>query len=335
MAGVRFRARDDSGDQWPGFVDALATLLLVAIFLLSLFAVAQFALGQALSGRDARLIALENRLADLAEQLALEQSTTEDLRARLGTLQASLAAAEARAVAAEDDALAQRNRVFELEGSLEDTVVLKDEALVRARDLELQLNELNAQLLSLREALEAAEAKDLDQQAQIENLSSRLNQALAQKVQELAQFRSRFFQALTEALGDRDDLRVEGDRFVFATDVLFASGSAELQDAGKVELAKVAQALLDIASRIPDDIDWVIRVDGHTDERPINTAEFPSNWELSTARAISVVKFFEEQGVEPKRLVAAGFGEHRPLVEGSTLAAYAQNRRIEMKLDAR
>jgi chemotaxis protein MotB len=179
------------------------------------------------------------------------------------------------------------------------------------------------------------EAENEEKEVQIADLGRRLNAALATKVQELARFRSDFFGRLRELLGDRQDIRVVGDRFVFQSEVLFASGSAELEPEGRKQLSQLASALAEIAATIPEDIDWVLRVDGHTDRRPISTPEFPSNWELSTARAISVVKFLIIRGIGPNRLAATGFGQFQPLDTGSDEIAFRRNRRIELKLTQR
>ncbi|MEM9751372.1 MAG: OmpA family protein, partial [Pseudomonadota bacterium] len=197
---------------------------------------------------------------------------------------------------------------------------------------------LRQQLASLQEALEAAEAKDKEQQAEIVNLGERLNAALAQKVQELATYRSQFFEALTKALGDRTDVRVVGDRFVFESDILFGPCEAALNTAGQAELNKLAGVLLDIADDIPAEIAWVLRVDGHADATALGPEcrkKFASNWELSSARGISVVQHLIGQGVPPGRLMAAGFGEHQPIVQGRSISAFRQNRRIEFKLTER
>lgn len=335
MSLARFQRRADQGDHWPGYVDALATLLLVVIFLLSLFTVAQFVLGRALSSKDKQLAQLELQLADLANQLGLEKKRAEALDVELKGLRATLAELEAQRSALLGERDAARAALAAAEARAEEEAELSKQAQIRIAELQAALDQLNAQLASLRETLEAAEAKDKEQKAEIKNLSERLNAALAQKVQELAKFRSQFFEALLKALGDRADVRVVGDRFVFETDVLFSSGSAELSPDGAVQLIVIADAIRDIADKIPQDIDWVIRIDGHTDVVPIATERYPSNWQLSAARAISVVNFFENQGVRSKRLVAAGFGEYHPIDPGRSAAAYAKNRRIELKLDAR
>ncbi len=336
MAGARSHRgfRGEDADHWPGFVDALATLLLVVIFLLSLFAVAQYALGQALSGRDAQLARLNSQLAELADKLALETARAEDMTGQLTLLRASLEASQANAVALRGELDAAEQTNIALQTNLASAIENEAAASSQASDLELQIAALNEQLLALNQALEASEARDLEQKAQIDNLSERLNTALASKVAQLAQYRSRFFEELTTALGDRTDIRVVGDRFVFETDVLFDSGSADLAIEGQAELAKIAQVIQDVATGIPDDVDWIIRVDGHTDRVPIRE-RFASNWHLSTERAISVVNFFEDRGVPSKRLVAAGFGEHHPIDARQTPVGLARNRRIELKLDSR
>ncbi len=201
--------------------------------------------------------------------------------------------------------------------------------------LNQQLAALRLQLAALQEALEASEAKDKESQAKIADLGQRLNVALAKKVQELARYRSDFFGKLKEALGGRPDFQIVGDRFVFPSDVLFDSGSAELRPEATNQLDKLAAALKELEGKIPPDIAWVMRVDGHTDIKPIATPEFPSNWELSSARAISVVRYLMAQGVKPERLVAAGFGEFQPIDAAETDEALRKNRRIELKLTER
>ena len=329
------RGRTGEGaDHWPGFVDALATLLLVTIFLLSLFAVAQYAVGAALSSKDRELESLNQRLASLAEQLALAEASKVENERKIGALEASLETAEAKLVIAEGELSDAQETIVVVRGERDSAEALSEQAQDQIALLNQQVLALRQQLAALNAALEAAEALDAEQKAQIENLSSRLNSALARKVQQMAEFRSKFFEELTTALGDRTDIRVVGDRFVFETDVLFDSGSAELAPAGTAELIKIANVIKDVARDIPSDVDWIIRVDGHTDRVPIRDA-YASNWELSAARAISVVNYFEALGVPSKRLVAAGFGEHHPIATGSSQAALTRNRRIELKLDSR
>ena len=460
---------------WPGFVDALATLLLVVIFVLMVFMVAQFFLSVALTGKDEALTRLESEINELAELLALERGANTELRLNVeqlsAELQSSLASRESltgqlaalaeereslanqlAALADERDRLAalvdeersERERLGRLLGSSEQSLAetraelqqsrqalaerqselddarsrlnaalarieveqqkleealaaiaagkaeledayttieadketieaqlaelailksLRDDlvkklqesegalegerqALAEQRELseeaQLQVTLLNRQLAALREqlariseALELSEAKSEEQEVQIADLGKRLNVALASKVQELARYRSEFFGRLREILGNRQDIRIVGDRFVFQSEILFASGSATIADEGRPQLARLADTLKQIAAEIPSDLEWVLRVDGHTDRQPIATYAFPSNWELSTARAVSVVKFLVEQGIPAERLAATGFGEFQPLDGGGDEIAYRRNRRIEFKLTER
>lgn len=467
---------------WPGFVDALSTLLLGIIFLIVVLMLAHFFLAQALTGRDEALGRLNSQIAQLTDMLSLERRAAEETRqtatqlaatlqaanrerdelslrlrdaatraqsaeaaladaqrtvqtdretiaARLGEIErlnrdivalrdarnrleeevaaltiamdnagadaeranarltdAELSAARRQAAleAALRDLAQTRDRATELEARIatnEERTVLAQREL-QQRDLRLaevqelynrrqadldvitatlqltqqerdqanrltteaqqqvallnqQLNALRSQLTAIQQALGIAEAKDREQQVIIENLGARLNVALAQRVEELAGYRSEFFGRMSQLLGDRQDIRVVGDRFIFQSEVLFEAGNDQLGDAGKAQLAQFAQTLITISRTIPREINWVLRVDGHTDVRPIATARFPSNWELSTARAISVVKYLAEQGVPSSRLVAAGFGEFQPLDAGTDEIAFRRNRRIELKLDER
>ena len=212
---------------------------------------------------------------------------------------------------------------------------LTDEAQAQVLLLNRQMAALREQLARIASLLEAEEAKNKANEVQIADLGRRLNVALANKVQELARYRSEFFGRLREVLGDRQDVRIVGDRFVFQSEVLFASGSAEIGAPGQQQMAQLAKTLIEIAKKIPKDLPWILRVDGHTDIAPIHTAEFPSNWELSTARAVSVVEFLISQGIPPERLAATGFGEFQPLDPGRTTEAFQRNRRIELKLTER
>ncbi len=425
---------------WPGFVDALATLLLVFIFLLVVFVLAQVLLTQAMSGKDDALNRLNRQVAELADLLDLERQANVDLRLNIAQLSSSLQTTAAdrdqlqvqmrqmitRAEQAEDALAAAQSReliskevsqrrLLELEslrrdvealrklrgtleaqvGKLSQNLAARETQLGKIRDRskelqsrlaserertllaqkeieerEIRLSELldlytrleedynaeqvltkdqkaqvgvlNQQILALRReiqqlnaALEASEAKDQKDQATITDLGKRLNRALASKVQELTRYRSEFFGKLREILGDRRGVRIVGDRFVFQSEVLFGSGSDHLEVEGQAQIAQMATTLVEIARQIPVEINWVLQVDGHTDAIPINTPQFPSNWELSAARAISVVKFLVEQGVPAKRLAATGFGEFQPLDARSGEIANRRNRRIEFKLTQR
>jgi chemotaxis protein MotB len=349
MALSSRRERRSAVDAWPGFIDALSQLVMVIVFVLLVFTAGQFYLTDALSGRDAALQRLTQRINELTDLLALEQKTSTDLRLNLSQLSTQLQAANAQRdaltnrLARADEATQKANRsASEVEGQLAQA---QQESAARGAKLEqaqTTIDQLNQQLLALRQqlaqiaaALDASEAKSKEQQVQIADLGKRLNAALASKVEELARYRSEFFGRLREVLGDRPDIRVVGDRFVFQSEVLFSLASADLSDDAKKQLLPVAQALKDISAKIPPDINWVLRVDGHSDKRPISTAQFRSNWELSTARAISVVRFFIDQGIPANRLVAAGFGEYQPIDARDSEDAYRRNRRIELKLTER
>jgi chemotaxis protein MotB len=417
-------------DIWPGFVDALASVLLVFIFMLLLFVLAQFYVTWELAGREATISRLQRSINELAATLSLERDRSASLESRLADteerLRATLAEREElsgrlrlaleRAAVTEAD-LAEARRIIsadkdaikaqlaeiaslqqdlaalrELRAKLEAEIAKRDTELTSLRDrskqlearlaseeertrlaqkeidkrdiriadlaarveeqdkalaegrrlsqraesriaeLTQQVEALRRQLAELDAALKLAQATVKDQKVEIEGLGERLNLALARKVQELNRYRSEFFGRLREALGDRDDIRIVGDRFVFQSEVLFATGSAELGEPGQRQMKRLAEALKDVSARIPRDIDWVLRVDGHTDRRPIHTREFPSNWELSAARALSIVRFLIAEGIPERRLFAAGFGEYRPLDPANTPAAWQRNRRIELRL---
>lgn len=402
MAAASRRRGGGSADYtWPGYVDALTTLLMVLIFLLSLFSVAQFTLTDTLSSRDSAIDALNKQLGSLASLLSLEKAASEDLkqdlekltlqlrdnqaeRDRLGAdLAAQRGASDAlkierdqlterlTSMMAERDRLAaslesankeaastaskagdlqkeiERQRLEltrlaaslaaanqdkgKLFGDLTQEQKLSAEQKAAVVRLTAELAALKNELARLSTVLDAADAKAKEQQAQIVDLGQKLNRALASKVEELARYRSEFFGRLREALRGQRDVQVVGDRFVFQSEVLFASGSAKLQESGEKQLANVARRLVEIAATIPQDVNWVLQVDGHTDSKAIASAQYPSNWELSAARAIAVVKFLHSEGIPNDRLVAAGYGQYQPLSSTDT----ARNRRIELKLTNR
>ncbi len=359
MALARSRTRRSSIDIWPGFVDALAQLLMVIIFILLVFTAGQFFLADALSGKDKALKELQQQVSELSDLLALEQRTAASLRANAASLSSDLAAATAERdklkgqlaelagkAAQTDQALTQLSDANTQLGALRSRAEQAEQALAAeketSRAAKAQVEQLTAAVAALRDqlakiaaALEVSEAKAKNQQAQIADLGKRLNLALANKVQELARYRSEFFGRLREIIGERSDIRIVGDRFVFQSEVLFSPGKADLGDAAATQLDPVIAALKQIATEIPKDINWVLRIDGHTDKRPINNAQFPSNWELSTARAISVVRYMIAQGVPADRLAAAGFADNQPLDPGEGEDAYRRNRRIELKLTER
>lgn len=338
MPGARSRRRNEA-NYWPGFVDALSSLLLVIIFLLSLFMLTQFFLGQELQGRDTALSRLNSQIAELTDLLQLERANSDDLTSQIATLTATLATAQSdnaeltgqlsgigAGLAGKDETIAG------LQSQLSEAQDLSDEANAQITLLNQQLAALRSQIGALESALEASEARDTESRTQIADLGRRLNLALAQRVQDLSRYRSDFFGRLRQILEGRADVRVVGDRFVFQSEVLFDAGQADIQPGGTPDLDALAAAILQLETEIPPDINWVLRIDGHTDKRPISNARFPSNWELSAARAISVAQYLVTKGVSPNRLVAAGFGEFTPLDPADTDEAYRRNRRIEFKL---
>jgi chemotaxis protein MotB len=356
MAIAPRNARRPSIDIWPGFVDALSQLLMVIIFILLVFTAGQFYLSAALSGREQALHKLEQQVDALANLLSLERNTNADLRQGAAQLKAQLQSARSDRqrlnaqvtdlTAKADEAATLRNKSEQLAASLaaerqqaaaaQQTSAteksISSAALAKVDLLNQQIAALREQLSALSMALDISQAKVKSQQTQIADLGSKLNVALANKVEELAHYRSEFFGRLRDILGSRPDIRVVGDRFVFQSEVLFKPGSADLTDDAKKELAPVMAALKQIAAEIPPDINWVLQVSGHTDHNPIDTPQFPSNWELSTARAMSVVRYAISNGIPANRLAAAGFADTQPIDPGTSPDAYAKNRRIELKL---
>ncbi len=339
MPGSRSR-RSQVTNYWPGFVDALSSLLLVIIFLLSLFMLTQFFLGQELQGKDTVLTRLNSQIAELTELLQLERANSSDLQSTIATLTATLASTtqdrDALSAQLQGIGLGTGEKDAQIAGLTSELLNEKElsrEANAQVALLNQQLAALRTQIAALEQALEASEARDTESRTAIADLGRRLNLALAQRVQDLSRYRSDFFGRLRQILEGRADVRVVGDRFVFQSEVLFSAGQADLSgNEGTAELTSLAQAILQLEKEIPPEINWVLRIDGHTDKRPISNAQFPSNWELSAARAISVAKFLTDQGVNPKRLVPAGFGEFSPIDSGDTEEAYRRNRRIEFKL---
>ncbi|HZP67712.1 MAG TPA: peptidoglycan -binding protein [Rudaea sp.] len=350
-------------DIWPGFVDALSSLILVMVFVLLLFAIGQFVLSQTIVGKNQALAELNAEIAQLSKTLSLAEGAnkaleekTKELSASLGTAtgerdalkgQLDAASVEAAKLNADIAALSELKAQLEQQvASLSGQLDTSKKDLVAATDLNAksaaQVELLNRQLAAVREqlsklsaALELANANIKDKDAKIADLGAQLNLALANKVNQLEKYRSEFFGKLREVLGSRADIRVIGDRFVVPTDILFDTGSAELSPVAQASLTKLAQTLNEVSAEIPSGLDWVVRIDGHTDKRPIHTPEFPSNWELSTARAVAIVKYLVVQGIPANRLSANGFGQFQPLDAADTEAAYAKNRRIEIQLTNR
>ena len=464
MPRSRRRGASEELNPWPGYVDALSTLLMVIIFVLLVFVLAQAFLSVALTGRDRALDRLNRQVAELSDMLSLERSRVGELQLSSASLGRDLQAANtardqltrdvaglradgAKAQAERDTLRAERdrlsarladaelqaqsalarntqlqNRIAETAGRTDaagqetaavagqladmrrqlaqarsdlDSTVKADRATIEARvadiarlnaqlstltalrdELEKQVKDaaarattdeqrrqaltaqlaeagklgdaaraqialLNQQMAALREqmqqvaaALDLAEAAGRDDKAQIANLSTRLNTALASKVEELQRYRSEFFGKLRDVLQNRQDVQIVGDRFVFQSEVLFPAGSAEMSGSGQEQITKLAATLKQIAAEIPPDVNWLLRVDGHADKQPRRSGD-AGNWELSAQRAINVVKLLVEDGIPANRLAATGFGEYQPLDPGDTAAAFARNRRIELRLTDR
>ncbi len=468
----RRRGGDDALNPWPGYVDALSTLLMVIIFVLLVFVLAQAFLSVALTGRDRALDRLNRQVAELTDMLSLEQGRTGELQLSVAQLNRDLAAAtqsrealtrelgglreeQGRVLADRDGLRAERDRlsarladaallsqsaaarseqlqarmaetatrtdqagqeaaglatglaesrrqlaqarlqlaqiqaemdrtvkadratiearvaeVAKLADQLRALTALRDELERQARDaavratteeqrrqavaaqltdeqklgesaraqvalLSRQMDQLRTQLAMATAALDTAEKGGRDKDAQIATLGSRLNVALASKVEELQRYRSEFFGRLREVLANRPGIQVVGDRFVFQSEVLFPAGSADMTGAGQEQIRQLATTLKSIAKDIPGDLNWLLRVDGHADRQPTSGAAFVSNWELSSQRAINVVKLLVDEGVPARRLAATGFGEFQPLDNADSPAAYARNRRIEIRLTDR
>ncbi len=335
----RSRRRPSGIDYWPGFVDALSTLLLTVTFLMVLFMVAQYFAAQEATKSGSDLALLKKQIALLFNELSLEKVRKADALDEASSVRATLASTEAEKkrlaglLSAEGSkGSSAEAQVGAVTKQLDEQRSITAQALAQIELLNQQIIALRKQIAALENSLGDSEKRDKSSQSQIADLGQRLNIALAKRVQELSQYRSTFFGELKKSLGERDDIQVVGDRFVFQSEIFFDSGSAELAPAGLTELDKLANALHELEGRIPKELSWVLRIDGHTDIRPINTSTFKSNWELSSSRSISVVKYLIGKGVPPNRLVAAGFGEFQPIAPGNGEADLRRNRRIELKL---
>lgn len=376
---------------WPGFVDALATLLMVIIFVLMVFVLIQVNLAYRVSGQDATLGEMRQQLASLSELLNIERRASADLAANLAQITNQLNRSNAGRTELEAElssvqaALTMRNseiaklaaRQADIEASLAAARASLEERLGALQLAEGQLamahaknqsatnkiGTLSAEIIASKAETEASRAEvaemtralaalrlrieDLTNllaekerettrdKVAIANLGRSLNNALATRVQELQRFRSEFFGRLRDVLKGRDDVQIVGDRFVFQSEVLFAQGQAEIGPQGQEQLAKLAITLADIAQKIPGDINWILQVDGHTDNVPIRAGRYTDNWDLSTERALSVVRYLNQQGLPANRLAAAGYGEYQPLDASDSANARRKNRRIELKITQR
>lgn len=342
MALARGRRLRGGIDYWPGFVDALSTMLLAFVFLITIFTVAQFFLSRDVSGKDVVLARLNKQIEELNSLLAIERTTGSKSDVSIASLAASLDTSRKENERLRADlsttsgaAVGAGSRATEAENQRDAEKQASQRALAQVDILNQQILALRRQLAAIEDALAATEKTGREAQSKISDLGNRLNVAMAARVQELQRFRSDFFGRLRDILGNRPGVRVVGDRFVFQSEVLFETGAAALNPAGKTELDALANAALDLEREIPPDISWVMRVDGHTDKRPIQSPQFRSNWDLSASRAIAVVQYLVSRGVQPQHLVAAGFGEFQPIDTADGEDANRRNRRIELKLTER
>jgi chemotaxis protein MotB len=333
------RSRERGIDYWPGFVDALSTLLLVFTFLVAVFMLGQFFIGREIAGKEDVVQRLTRQLSELSDLLSLERSAKAEADQRLAGLSATLQQEKSereRLAGIAATAGSNQQQLSALNQQIIDEKSAAQRALEQVSLLNQQISALRQQLQALEGALGQAETREKEAQTRISDLGSRLNVALAQRVQELNRYRSDFFGRLRGVLGARPDMRIVGDRFVFESEIFFGSGGADLTGPGIAELDKLAETLRGLEREIPPDIAWIARIDGHTDKRPLSgVGQFKDNWELSAARAISVVRYLISQGISPHRLVAAGFGESAPIDFGDSPEALARNRRLELKITER
>lgn len=338
MIGSKRRSRSTI-NVWPGYVDALSALLMLIIFMLMIYVVSQLYLAQVLSDRDSELARLNSRLQEISRLLGLEQEETQALEQAMSALQTeygeTLAEKAELSEALEEERDSRLEQQFNAEARMAQQAEQSEARQAIILQLSRQIAALQDQLARIAAALRLQKEVTAEKEAELADVGKRLNTLLAERVNQLERYQSEFFGRLREILQDNENIRVVGDRFLLPSELLFASGSASLDESGQQELDKLASVLLDVVSEIPGDIDWILRIDGHTDRVPINTEEFPSNWELSTARAVAVVRYLASEGVPQSRMAAAGFGEYFPVDQGGSAEALQRNRRIEIKLTDR
>jgi len=360
---------------WPGFVDALSSLLMVIIFVLMIFVLSQFFLSQKMSGQDEALIELRNNLSELGELLSLERDVTTELTSQLSILETKLLdiknslkqeklltsqyreelTGKSNIISFKENKIKDLNK--ELEKSLQESVSLKnnlsnlnekinqnkyelnekDKRLTASKEEIKQLIsaslKLRNKLSQLQTLLSAYKAKDKKEKIKTINIGKDVNSALARRVEELQKFKSDFFGRVRELIKGRKEIRIVGDRFVFQSEVLFKLGSDELEPKGQLEMSKLALTLMEIEKSLPTDIDWILQIEGHTDSLPVKEGQnYRDNWELSTKRALSVLRFLIKEGIKPSRLSASGYGSFQPIDNKNTKIARMKNRRIEMKI---
>ena len=341
---------------WPGFVDVLGTLLIVTIFTVLISTITQIYFNDQLEVKRGEISNLDEEINNLIDQLGGVTKKKKEAEKKFLDLENRFEKLQAEKSQLQEDfsknqyILKMKNKelsdLVSERGNLLEKIQKRNEKLdtlsfenkkyeIDMFEMKRNIEKLNNRLNELSSLLIAAEEKDKTNKVKIENLGKKLNQALAGKLQEISKYQSEFFRKIKEALGNREDIIVSGDRFIFPSEVFFESGSDIIQEAGREKLYDIAISLKEISEKIPKKIDWILRIDGHTDKVPINNERFKSNWHLSSSRAINIVKFFIEEGISPSRLVAAGFGEYSPLLLDDNEQAYQKNRRIEIKLTTR
>ena len=360
---------------WPGFVDALSSLLMVIIFVLMIFVISQFFISQKMSGQDEALIKLKNNLTELSELLSLERGTTSELTSQLSILEEKIVVIKEELLKEKEITKQYQEEIrgtkniialneseinelkIALEEKIKNTTQLRNEVSdldkqvnkkileIQSKDKILKANKeevnqlisttlkLKNKLTQLQTLLSAYKAKDKKENVKTLNLGRDVNSALARRVEELEKFKSDFFGRVKELIKGRKEIRVVGDRFVFQSEVLFSLGSEELGVEGQLEMQKLAATLMEIEKSLPTDIDWILQIEGHTDSLPVKKGQtYRDNWELSTKRALSVLRYLIKQGIDPNRLSASGYGSFQPIDKKNTKSARMKNRRIEMKI---
>ena len=360
---------------WPGFVDALSSLLMVIIFVLMIFVLSQFFLSQKMNGQDEALVKLKTNLIELSELLSIERNVTIELTSSLTIFENKINIIQSKLEQEKikndnnkeklqqnektirlskfkiseleeilnkkiEEVLNSKNTILSLENNLQkrkSEVEIKTDTLKANKE---EINKLTAASIQLRNKLSqiqtlltAYKAKDKKDNVKTLNIGKDLNSALARRVEELQKFKSEFFGRVKELIKDRPEIRIVGDRFVFQSEVLFSIGSVEIGPKGQLEMINLASTLVEIEKSLPTDIDWILQIEGHTDNLPVKEGQtYKDNWELSTKRALSVLRFLIKQGINPNRLSASGYGSFQPIDINNNANARKKNRRIEMTI---
>ena len=260
----------------------------------------------------------QNRVQSLLETLSSSEVENKGLQGKIDDIK--------------DQNLSLQGQISELENESSFKTENLNDALIKISRLSDDIKILSNEIQLLNNLLDSKEAEIANNKIELGEIGDRLNRVLTSELFKLQKYKSEFFGKLSEALGDRDDIQIKGDRFIFQSEILFDSGSVEIQSSGRVALSLIAKTLIDLINDIPTELNWVLQIDGHTDKVPISTSQFPSNWELSHARALEVVKFFIGQGIPADRLSANGYGEYQPINIGDSREDLKQNRRIELKI---